>query len=194
MRIAFWGEETGSGTTSNMLVISEVFAWKAKQRAHRSNNSIQVEQMPEFIDCGSRTDEETRQLLREADLVIVNARQSKHMLDRFFLDLPGVSQNSFFLIGSYFHGDIYNRVNIERIYRIPQERIGVIPYNSEFRYACEAGKQREFMRVERRKIYKEFRGSGQTREFFKEVRRTVGALQKILIQIEEGEKNYGNCI
>jgi hypothetical protein len=186
MKVAFWGEASGSGTTSNMLVMTELLAHGTK----RGQAGICMDTRHMFVDCGCRRDEQTKMTLRQADLVVINVKQSNRMLDDFFLEYGTVPKHCFFLISRYFKESAYNRQNIEQIYRISRRRMGVIPYNSEFRYACEQGKQQNF--VQRGYINK-WTGSQQNRDFFRAVRRAAYDLQKCMDEIEGGILN-GNCI
>lgn len=99
-----------------------------------------------FIDCGCRSDPWTMQLLREADLVVVNIKQSQQAFDHFFLQHSNISEKVIFFISRYQKDSIYNRKNIHRLYRIDPKRLAVIPYNPEFPHACEKGKLDKYMK------------------------------------------------
>ncbi len=99
-----------------------------------------------FIDCGSRSDAWTRQLLKEADLVVVNLKQSPQAFEHFFLQHSNIADKVIFFISNYQKDSVYNRKNIHRLYRIAPDQLAVIPYNPEFPYACEKGKLDKYMK------------------------------------------------
>ncbi len=109
-----------------------------------------IEQLEEvmdftFIDCGRREDEWARELLRDADLVVVNLKQSTESFDRFFLHQVKLSKKCLYVIGNYQKESVYNRRNLERIYRIPENQLAVVPYNPEFQQALERGRLDKYM-------------------------------------------------
>lgn len=292
MNIAFWGEEKGSGTTSNMLAVAEALAWEqgkktailpsgkeerdiseclerrksgdvvmedctyytlegldyllAQQRRDGLDRQMVLSGMEVFgkerllcmttgrrllsayypaevhqvlervmelmeglvdytlIDCGSREDEWTTEVIKDADLVVVNLRQSAKMLERFFLKYGGVAKRSLFLIGSYCRDSVYNRRNMERLYRVSEEQIGVIPYNQEFCQACSRGKLDRFMQLgyagrkpgctgERKPGGQGYRPAAgeRNRYFYDEVGRSAFMLQKSLEEINGTRDHEG---
>ncbi len=92
-----------------------------------------------FIDCGRRTDAWTQQMIKNADLVVINFEQSKEGLDAFFLQYANLSANVVYLISNYQKESIYNKNWIERMYRIPCEQLAAVPFNPEFWKVCKDG-------------------------------------------------------
>jgi hypothetical protein len=184
MNVVFWGGESGSGTTSNMLVLDEILA--------RSKRKCSTDAQHVFVDCGCRRDRKTIDVLMGADLVVINVKQSYRVVEDLFLELGTLlkKKHCFFLIGSYFKESACNRRCMEQIYRISRSRLGVIPYNTEFGYACECGKQKYFIRHECANLRQH---SQQNRDFLRAVKRAAYDLQKYMDEIEGGSV-YGDCI
>lgn len=161
MKIAFWSEDEQSGTTSNMLASAAMISI-LYPHAEISVQSLSVlkntagapKKVQEdsadfcFVDCGAGMDEKKCQILQQMDVVVVNLKQEKESLDRFFMaDIHKVPK--FLILLGNFHGyDPYNRAYLERVYRIAPESLGVISNNSEFFHAHEIGKVRRFIKAE----------------------------------------------
>lgn len=124
-----------------------------------------------FIDCGCKKDIWTKKMLQEADIVVVNFKQSPRALDDFFLNHVNISDKICYFVGSYQKESIYNKQNLQRMYRIEPEKIGVIPYSAEFQLACQRGQLDKFMKG-KGKLYQ----SENKRYFFQELENTMQLL------------------
>lgn len=202
-KVVFWGAAPGNNTASNLAAVAGYLAYQAgyqiliRQTAGAADSikgffSANVKeasgerelllQPPKrmqngkrmlFIHCGRQTDERTRQLLRKADLVVVNLRQSAEAFDLFFLQYVRISAKCMYLVGSYQAEDTYHRKRLQQEYRIPPEQLGVIPFNPEFQFVCERGKLDKYMCREARFYLSENR-----RRFLKELNETVNRMIK----------------
>jgi len=92
-----------------------------------------------FVDAGFGENELITEFMRKADYIVINFTQDAHRLDSFFEKSYDTSKKFFYLIGAYQPQSVYNQKNIQRIYRIPKEKMGVVPYNPKFQFACEKG-------------------------------------------------------
>ena len=133
-----------------------------------------------FIDCGSESDDWTKEQMKQADLIVVNFSQASQGLDHFFSEHADVSDKVVYLIGSYQKEAVYNKKNIHRIYRIAPEKLGVVPYNPEFEMACREGKLDRYIRGRRLLLPTDMREN-----FFTELEHTV---QMILERSEYADK------
>lgn len=124
-----------------------------------------------FIDCGCKKDIWTKRMLQEADIVVVNFKQAPRALDDFFLRHVNLSDKTCYFIGAYQKESIYNKRNIQRMYRIKPEQIGIVPYSAEFQLACQRGKLDRFMK-NKGKLYQ----SESKRYFFQELENTMQLL------------------
>lgn len=132
-----------------------------------------------LIDCGNRTDEWTRQVIREADLLVVNLRQTSASFDEFFIKYANLASKVIYLVGNYQKDSVYNKQNLRRIYRIPKNRLAVVPFNQEFWQACEKGRLDKYMKG-KRSLY-----ATEKRQYFM---RELDAAMQILVKMIDGSK------
>lgn len=98
-----------------------------------------------MIDCGNGTDSLSAYLLAQADAVVIGISQERQNLDAYFQNRHVFSGNVIYLVNAYHPESIYNRNNLIRIYRLPNEELAVIPYNPVFRQVSEKGKIERFI-------------------------------------------------
>lgn len=108
----------------------------------------QTEQLSDltFIDCGSGEDELSEHLLSQADAVVVNLSQERQNLDAYFQKRHAFGGRVVYLVNQYQQESIYNRKNLNRLYRLQEGELGVIPLNPLFRHAVDKGKAERFIR------------------------------------------------
>lgn len=127
-----------------------------------------------FIDCGSRRDDYARKVVREADVCVLNMRQGAEAIGAFYRNPPDVKGEVFFLLGKYFENTLYNRTNLQRIYRIEEGRLGAIPYNCRLHAAEQMGRMESGVRY-----YVGMESGGKDAEFEKELVRTTNLILKL---------------
>lgn len=160
MKIAFWSEDRQSGTTSNMLASAAMMSILCPKIAI-SMQSLGTSGKPlkdkpaifeaadiYFLDCGNGLDVGRRRVLQQMDMVVVNLKQEKEALDRFFLEDMHVMPNFLLLLGNYYGSSVYNRDYLARVYRIAPEKVGAVYGNSEFSRAYELGRLEPFVKRE----------------------------------------------
>lgn len=160
MKIAFWSEEGKSGTTSNMLACAAMFSilyphvkvsvqsLRVLKRQMQTKQKRQEEEHICFLDCGNGLDERKRRVLSQMDMVVVNLKQEKESLDRFFMDDVHWVPDALVLVGNYYDSSALNRAYLENVYRIAPEGLGTISSNGEFCHACQLAKVRRFIKTE----------------------------------------------
>lgn len=127
-----------------------------------------------FIDCGSRRDDYARKVIKEADVCVLNMRQGTEAIGAFYRNPPDVKGEVFFLLGKYFEDTLYNRRNLQRIYRIEEGRLGAIPYNCRLHAAEQTGRMDSGVRY-----YVGRDSRGKDAEFEKELVRTTNLILKL---------------
>ncbi len=98
-----------------------------------------------FIDCGSRKDDYAKKVLEEADICVLNILQEADSIGEFYRSPPKFKGQNFFLLGKYFSNALYNRENLQRIYRMEENRLGAIPYNAQLHAAEQMGRITNFV-------------------------------------------------
>ena len=108
----------------------------------------QVEKLSDltFIDCGNGEDELSASLLQQADVVVVNFSQERHSLDHYFEERHSYQGKALYLVNHYQQESVYNKKNLNRIYRLQDSELAVIPENPFFRHASDKGQIERFIR------------------------------------------------
>lgn len=97
-----------------------------------------------FVNCSGVPEKVQNKIQEMAGMVIVNVAQSEHTLDEYFSCPPPYHHKSFYCIGNYINEEPYNVKNIQRLYRLEKQQIGIVPYNVEFLSAVQKGKALSF--------------------------------------------------
>ena len=92
-----------------------------------------------FIDTACGYGLCSQKILEEAELTVVLFPDSKESIDAFFRSASTVLENSFFILGNVPKEACCSPSYLTRQYGIPEERIGIIPYNSGFEQAMKDG-------------------------------------------------------
>ncbi len=98
-----------------------------------------------FIDTESNQNLSTKQILYDADIVVVNLSQNSKNIYDFFENYTSLREKAVYIVGKYQPEKRWNRKKICYEFNIPRNKIGVIPYNSEFSEALEYGKLQYFL-------------------------------------------------
>ncbi len=86
--------------------------------------------------CGSSS----LRILQETELTVIALPPEKEIIDAFFRSDTVFRQNSFFILGNYRAAASCCPSYLCHRYKIPKERVGVIPYDSEFEQAMREGR------------------------------------------------------
>lgn len=98
-----------------------------------------------FIDTETNQNLSSNIILSQADLVVVNLPQDIEQIAAFFREHQSIQDNAVYLIGGYQEEYPCNLSYICGKYKIPRERIGIIPYNMELQDAMSAGHLLQFL-------------------------------------------------
>lgn len=127
-----------------------------------------------FIDCGSRQDDYAKKVLNEADICVLNILQDADSIGKYYRSPPEFKGEIFFLLGKYFSSSLYNRENLQRIYRVEDRRLGAIPYNPQLHAAEQMGRIDNFVEHSVSSGIK-----GKDTEFERELARTTNLILKM---------------
>lgn len=107
-----------------------------------------AEQMSDltFIDCGSGRDEMSEFMLAQADVAVVCISQERQNLDAYFQNRHVFLGNVIYLVNQYHQESVYNKKNLNRLFRLREEELAVIPYCPVFRHVSGKGKTERFVR------------------------------------------------
>lgn len=129
-----------------------------------------------MVDTNSGYDPITQNILKAADIIVINVTQNKHILDEFIenhkdrIDMNKVV----FIFGKYDRNSRYNLKNLRRMYKVfnSSNAIG-IPYCTEYHDALSDGKALKF--IERNITADE---DDENYEFIQSIKDAAGLLMK----------------
>lgn len=98
-----------------------------------------------FINTTQQNHLSSKEILQEADLIVINLYQNLEYLEDFFKNYSSLIPKSLFIIGNYSPKAIMSCRRISRLYDIPLEDISPIPYNEYFDFACNYGSAKEYI-------------------------------------------------
>lgn len=186
MNIVFWGEARQCGTTANLIATAAVLSELCPQKKVliRSRRKAVREKADYCLfDCGTGITERNRRLLWKADVAVLNLRQDQMSAERFLGSHLHLARCAVVLLGSYFGEAETGRAYLERIYRIPTEQAGAVPYNSAFHQAMLCGRGSAFITHEYREP-----ASRKNEQFIEEIER----IARFILKTEaESEKKSG---
>lgn len=135
-----------------------------------------------FVDCGSRKDDLARNILKKADVCVLNMHQEAEQIGEYYKRHRRLKGKVFFLIGSYFGESVHNRKNLERIYRLEEKQLGSIPYNVQLQIAGQSGKVEKYIKSQLQQ--------GKGLEFSQELMRST----RLIMQLAGIEKPFGEFL
>lgn len=137
------------------------------------------EQKIRLIDCGSGMEGNTDHVLQRADLIVVNLKQDKESINRFFQTNYGRFSRMFVLLGSYSEYRKPDKEYMKRICRVEPGMLGVLPHSIEFAQAYDNHRIRDFIRKESQNP-----GCVRNEQFIGELRQISYLLLKCMEKLE----------
>ncbi len=92
-----------------------------------------------LIDTACGYGSSSQSILQEAGLTVIALPPEKEAVDAFFRSDTPFRQDSFFILGNYRATVSCRPSYLCHRYKVPKERIGIIPYDSEFEQAMREG-------------------------------------------------------
>lgn len=149
MNIAFWGEEHRCGTTAHMLAVMGMLSVLYPKAQIRAEGPGQTGDLAfRFYDCGTGLTGRRRRTLFGSDLTVVNLKQEKTCIERFFSEHFHISGRLFFLLDADAHTVGADECYLERVYRVEPEQMGSIPFNNGFYCALQRKRGIAYVRRE----------------------------------------------
>lgn len=138
MQVVFYGTARGVGTSANMAACAagllHFFQIPVKIRSWEEPEKSQKGQVS-FLDCAGQ--KETGGIIQSCDLLALNLSLPCRGLEEAYLKHFLVRKNVIFLVGKYYQNRLLELKQLAAWFRIPSQRIGVIPYHPGFREAYE---------------------------------------------------------
>ena len=130
---------------SGMVFNKEVFNYDFSM-VHRELFKI-LEEVSEyiFIDTESNQNLSTKQILFDADIVVVNLTQNPDNIRDFFENYTSIREKAIYIVGKYRPERKWTRKRISYEYNVPRNRIGIMPYTIELEYAIDAGRLQQYL-------------------------------------------------
>lgn len=136
MQIAFYGIARGIGTSANMAAVAAGMVGYFKIQNLRSDRQSALKAADGqwiLTDCGRCKD--AADVIASCDLLALNISIPDQGLEEVYFRHSLVRKNVIFLIGKYYQDSPNELKQLAYRYRIPLERICVIPYHPGFAYA-----------------------------------------------------------
>jgi len=92
-----------------------------------------------MIDTACGCSSSSQEIIQEAKLTVILLPSIKEMVDEFFQTETEYRHNSFFILNNYKETSSCTPEDLNKVYKISKERIGVIPYDSAFEQAMREG-------------------------------------------------------
>lgn len=127
------------------LFNNEVYELRVMEEINQFMNYLNETEDYIFIDAKSRDSISTKNLLEEADAVVVNLRQDESVIKDFFRKHRAIVGKSFFFLSEYKKKNEYSLKQFINEYSIHPNRVAVIPYNPEFSPLATDGRITEYV-------------------------------------------------
>lgn len=116
--------------------------YEEKIRFSKANYFLDLfehEQNVVTIDLKNNKDPRSRNILREADLVVVFLKQDEACLNRYFLRDLVRNENVIYVIADYIYDGTKDWPQILERYRIPKSELFVLPFSHRLQFLKEQG-------------------------------------------------------
>lgn len=127
------------------IVNKEVFNYEFRMAYEKVFQALESHSEYIFIDTETNQNLSSNIILSHSDLIVVNLPQDEEQLAVFFQGNQSIQEKAVYLIGGYQEGTSCNMSHICREYKIPRDRIGIIPYNLELQEAMSNGHLLQFL-------------------------------------------------
>jgi len=135
----------------NYLPLSEqmgtsVYEYELNRVMERLLKELEARSDLVLVDTQSAGNLSTKLILEQAGLVVVNLCQEPPQLGEFLEAYKNLTCKCIFLLGHYQEEHVYNRINLSRIYGIPENKIYVVPEYPLLPYLGTQGRIPDFIK------------------------------------------------
>ncbi len=123
----------------------DLLEYRLKNHAGEVMNLLEQFYNTVCIDLSSSSLESSREILKEADLIVVNLSQNHQQLSHFFRNYSQIREKAFYVIGNYDSQSVITKSDIVKRYELPGSMVGTIPYNRRFADALTKGRVIPFL-------------------------------------------------
>lgn len=136
-----------------------------------------LEQISEFIfiDIQTSNNISTKDVLEEADIIVVNIPHEPEKMEQCFSSMTLSFDNLFFLVSNYQKNTQWNLRRILDKYNVSKDRMGVVPYNMELEFAGYQGRVLQFINQNSHNAWE-----GENAYFIRKLRGTTKLLQNMI--------------
>lgn len=132
-----------------------------------------------FTDVTAGANRLSQELLKDADVVVVNLSQNDKLIENYRKNYEFLNQKAIYILGNYHTDSRYNIVNLKRCYNFLRKKTAVIPFDINYMDYFSDGKAIPFF----------LKNTLTTREedkiFFKQVQASLELILKIQLDKEE---------
>lgn len=123
----------------------DLLEYRLKNHAGEVMNLLEQFYNTVCIDLSSSSLESSREILKEADMIVVNLSQNHQQLSHFFRNYSKIREKAFYVIGNYDAQSVITKGDIVKRYGLPGAMVGTIPYNRRFADALTKGRVIPFL-------------------------------------------------
>lgn len=123
----------------------DLLEYRLKNHAGEVMNLLEQFYATVCIDLSSSSLESSREILKEADLVVVNLSQNNQQLSHFFRNYSEIREKAFYVIGNYDAQSVITKRSIVERFGLSGSMVGTIPYNRRFADALTKGRVIPFL-------------------------------------------------
>ena len=128
----------------NGVINSELFDYELYHNIKELLRIIEKNTDLCYINVIQQNHLSSKEILQEADLIVINLYQNPKYLEEFFINYQPLIPKSLFIVGNYSPKKM-SYTEISRYYSIPIEDISSVPNNEDFQIACRYGSAKEYI-------------------------------------------------
>lgn len=138
-----------------------------------------------FIDTESNQNLSTKQILFDADIVVVNLTQNAENIRDFFENYTSIREKAVYIVGKYRPNRKWTRKRISYEYNVPRNKIGIMPYNIDLEEALNCGKLQQYLN------YNYAKPTNKENDYFiRQCKKSAKIIQDMLLDLRKNNEKY----